>query len=222
MERAASGAAAVAGIAHGSAVAIGGEDADTLPWALVDAVREAGLTGLHVVCSEAVLLSEPVRTLLAAGGVARLTCAGDGGRAGGLPGEIAVRWLPPADLNERLEAADASIAAFLAPIAPVAPAGPVGPDDDASQPSQPSQGRAKYRREEALRCDAALIRAVRVDSAGNLVLGSGPAGTDARMAKAGGLTLVQTPAMDRRPLHSSEVDVPGIHVDRVLPAHAYP
>ncbi|MFJ2648408.1 CoA-transferase [Streptomyces sp. NPDC087420] len=212
MERAASGAAAVAGIAHGSAVAIGGEDADTLPWALVDAVREAGLTGLHVVCSEAVLLSGPVRTLLASGGVARLTCAGDGGRAGDLTGEITVRWLPPTDLNERLEAADASIAAFLAPVGP--------DDDDPSQPSQPSRGRAKYRREEALRCDAALIRAVRVDSAGNLVLDSGPAGTDARMAKAGGLTLVQTSAMDKRPLHSSEVDVPGIHVDRVLPAHA--
>ncbi|MET9480906.1 CoA-transferase [Streptomyces sp. NPDC006638] len=213
MERAASGADAVAGIAHGSAVAIGGEDAETLPWALVDAVREAGLTGLHVVCSEAVLLSEPVRTLLAAGGVARLTCAGDGGRAGGLTGEITVRWLPPADLNERLEAADASIAAFLAPVPPD------GPDDD---PSHPSQGHVKYRREEALRCDAALIRAVRVDSAGNLALGSGPAGTDARMAKAGGLTLVQTHAMDKQPLHSSEVDVPGIHVDRVLPAHGRP
>ncbi|WP_446038213.1 CoA-transferase [Streptomyces sp. SID1121] len=212
MERAASGAAAVAGIAHGSAVAIGGEDAETLPWALVDAVREAGLSGLHVVCSEAVLLSEPVRTLLAAGGVARLTCAGDGGRAGGLTGEITVRWLPPADLNERLEAADASIPAFLAPIAPD---GTGGTDDD---PSRPSQGRAKFRREEALRCDAALIRAVRVDGAGNLVLGSGPTGTDARMAKAGGLTLVQTHAMDKQPLHSSEVDVPGIHVDRVLPA----
>ncbi|MFF2525096.1 CoA-transferase [Streptomyces liangshanensis] len=210
MERAASGAAAVAGIAPGSAVAIGGEDAETLPWALVDAVREAGLTDLHVVCSGAVLLSDPVRTLLAAGGVARLTCAGDGGRVRGLPEAITVRWLPAADLNERLEAADASITAFLAPVAP---------DGD---PSGSSQGAPAYRREEALRCDAALIRAVRVDSAGNLVLGSGPSGTEARMAKAGGLTLVQTPAMDKRRLHSAEVDVPGIHVDRVLPAHAWP
>ena len=158
---------AVAGIADGSTVLVGGFGMAGMPVDLIDALIRQGATDLTVVSNNAGNGDTGLAALLAAGRVRKVVCSfprqSDSWVFDGLyrAGEIELEVVPQGNLAERMRAAGAGIGAFFCPTG-------VGTPLAEGKETREIDGRT-YVLEYPLRGDVALIGAHVADRAGNLV-----------------------------------------------------
>ncbi|CAG8244894.1 unnamed protein product [Penicillium olsonii] len=146
-----------------------------------------------------------------------------------LTGNIAIELCPQGTLAERLRAGGAGIPAFFTPTGAhtFIQEGkiPVRMDEsgkvlESGKPRETREFNGKtYLMEEALTGDVAILRAWKADEAGNCVFRYTTKAFGPIMAKAATLTIVE--AENIVPVGSidpNDVDLPGIFVDRIVPA----
>ncbi|MGP9791631.1 3-oxoacid CoA-transferase subunit A [Roseinatronobacter sp. NSM] len=213
-------ATAVAGIADGMTVMIGGFGGAGAPieliHALIDRYRATGHpTNLTVVNNNAGNGHIGLAALIEAGMVAKLICSFP--RSADpvvfsqryLAGEIDLELVPQGTLAERIRAGGAGIPAFYTPTS-------YGTDLAKGKPVETFDGRP-YVRERWLKADAALIKAEAADRYGNLVYRAAARNFNPLMCMAAQEAIVQVSHM----LPAGELDpeaiiTPGIFVQKVV------
>jgi len=218
--------AAVAGIADGSAILIGGFGMAGMPVTLIDALIRQGAKDLTVVNNNAGNGDTGLAALLAAGQVRKMICSfprqSDSYVFDGLyrTGKIELELVPQGNLAERMRAAGAGIGAFFSPTG-------VGTPLAEGKEQRTIDGR-DYVLEYPIKGDVALIKARRADTLGNLVYRKTARNFGPVMAMAAKITVVQVDEIvEPGGIDPEVVITPGIFVDRLVlidavspPAHA--
>ena len=206
---------AVAGIADGSTVLVGGFGMAGMPVALIDALIRQGATDLTIVSNNAGNGDAGLAALLAAKRVTRIVCSfprqSDSWVFDGLyrEGRIELELVPQGNLAERMRAAGAGIGAFFCPTG-------VGTPLAEGKETREIDGRT-YVLEYPIRGDVALIGAHRADRAGNLVYRKTARNFGPVMATAADLVIAEVrEVVDVGAIDPEVVVTPGIFVDRVV------
>ncbi len=206
---------ALAGIADGATVLIGGFGAVGQPNALIEGLIEQGARDLVCVANNAGAGNTGLARLMELGRVRRMVCSFP--RSVGSvvfeqlyrAGKIELEIVPQGTLAERMRAAGAGIPAFYTATA-------AGTQLARGKEQREINGRT-YVLEHALPGDVALIEAWRADRWGNLIFRSSGRNFNPVMATAGRLTVVQSQHMaELGELDPEGIGTPGIFVDRVL------
>ena len=206
--------AAVAGIADGATVLVGGFGMAGMPVDLIDALIRQGASALTVVSNNAGNGDTGLAALLAAGRVRKMICSfprqSDSWVFDGLyrAGRVDLEVVPQGNLAERMRAAGAGIGAFFTPTG-------VGTPLAEGKETRTIDGR-DYVLEYPIHGDVALIRAHISDRMGNLVYRKtarnfGPVMAAADLTIAEVSTVVPVGALD-----PENVVTPSIFVNRVL------
>ena len=210
-------AAAVAGIADGATIMIGGFGAAGMPAALIDAVIAHGAGQLTIVCNNAGTGDTGLAALLKSGRVRKIICSfprqSDSYVFDGLyrSGRIELEVVPQGTLVERIRAAGAGIGAFFTPTA-------YGTMLAAGKESREIDGR-HFVLEFPIHADVALIKASKGDRWGNLVYRKTARNFGPVMATAAACTVAQVDEIVELGLLDPEAIVtPGIFVQRVVAA----
>ena len=207
--------AAVAGIADGSTILIGGFGMAGMPVILIDALIRQGASDLTVVNNNAGNGDTGLAALLAAGQVRKMICSfprqSDSYVFDGLyrAGKIELELVPQGNLAERIRAAGAGIGAFYSPTG-------VGTPLAEGKEQKTIDGR-DYVLEYPIKGDVALIGAYVGDRMGNLVYRKTARNFGPVMATAAALTIAEV----RRVVEIGDIDpevvvTPGIFVDQIL------
>jgi 3-oxoadipate CoA-transferase alpha subunit len=212
---------AVAGIADGATILVGGFGLAGMPITLIDALIEQGATGLTIVSNNAGNGDTGLAALLAAGRVSKVICSfprqSDSYVFDGLyrSGKVDLEVVPQGNLAERIRAAGAGIGAFFCPTG-------VGTPLTEGKEARTIDGR-DYVLEYPIRGDVALIGAHVADRAGNLVYRKTARNFGPVMATAAQLTIAEVSrVVDPGGIDPENVVTPGIFVDRVLDLSAAP
>ena len=211
--------AAVAEIADGSTILIGGFGMAGMPVTLIDALIRQGATDLTVVNNNAGNGATGLAALLAAGRVRKMICSfprqSDSYVFDGLyrAGKIELELVPQGNLAERMRAAGAGVGAFYSPTGVGTPL--------AEGKEQRTIGGRDYVLEYPIKGDVALIGAYVGDRMGNLVYRKTARNFGPVMATAAALTIAEV----KRVVEIGEIDpevvvTPGIFVDRILNLNA--
>jgi 3-oxoadipate CoA-transferase, alpha subunit len=206
---------AVAGIANGSTVLIGGFGPAGQPVELIDALIRSGVKDLTVVNNNAGNGRVGLAALLASGQVSKIICSfprqvdsyvfDELYRAG----KVKLELVPQGNLAERMRAAGAGIGAFFCPTG-------VGTPLTEGKERRTIDGR-DYVLEYPIKGDVALIKASRADTLGNLVYRKTARNFGPVMATAAKITVVQVSEIVQPGGIDPEVVVtPGIFVDRIV------
>ena len=210
---------AVAGIADGSTVLVGGFGLAGMPFDLIDALIRQGAGDLTVVANNAGNGDVGLSALLQAGRVRKVVCS--------LPrqadsyvfdelyrsGRVELEVVPQGNLAERMRAAGAGIGGFYSPTG-------VGTMLAEGKETRVLGGR-DYVLELPIRGDYALISAHRADRMGNLVYRKTARNFGPVMATAATTTIAQvTEVVDTGALDPEAVVTPSIFVDRVVQVQA--
>ncbi|WJS90287.1 3-oxoacid CoA-transferase subunit A [Microbacterium testaceum] len=207
--------AAVAGIADGATVMIGGFGRAGQPVELIDALIAHGARDLTVVNNNAGNGDTGLAALLAAGQVRKMICSfprqSDSWVFDGLyrAGEVELELVPQGNLAERIRAAGAGIGGFFTPTG-------FGTQLAEGKETRRIDGR-DYVLEYPIRADAALISARAADRWGNLVYRETARNFGPIMAAAATTTIVQVDEIvELGSLDPESVVTPGLYVDRVV------
>ena len=211
---------AVAGIADGMTVMIGGFGGAGAPieliHALIDHFKATGSPGnLTVINNNAGNGRIGIAAMIDAGMVAKMICSfprSADPRAFTekyLAGEIGLELVPQGTLAERIRAGGAGIPAFYTPTS-------FGTDLARGKPVAEFDGRS-YVQERWLKADVALLKAELADRQGNLTFRKAGRNFSPLMAAAAAMTIVQA----RQVVEPGEIDpeqviTPGLFVDRVV------
>jgi 3-oxoadipate CoA-transferase alpha subunit len=206
---------AVAGIADGSTILVGGFGMAGMPVTLIDALIRQGAKDLTVVSNNAGNGDTGLAALLAKRRVRKVICSfprqADSYVFDELyrSGAIELEVVPQGTLAERMRAAGAGIGAFYCPTG-------VGTLLAEGKETRVIDGRT-YVLEYPIRGDAALIGAYRSDRMGNLVYRKTARNFGPVMATAATLVIAQV----RQVVETGDIDpetvvTPSIYVDRVL------
>ncbi|MCP2293275.1 CoA transferase subunit A [Nocardia amikacinitolerans] len=236
-----SAAEAVADIASGSCLAVGGFGLCGIPDALIEALAARDVTDLDIISNNCGTDAHGLGILLADKRIRRITASYVGENSEFarqyLSGELEVVLTPQGTLAEKLRAGGAGIPAFFTPAGvgtPVAEGGlpwRYASDGSVAVASPPKEVRTfggrwsdrRYVLEEALTADYALVHALIGDTEGNLVFDKSARNFNPLAAMAGRICLAQVenlvPAGDLGPNH---IHLPGIFVDRVVHTGARP
>jgi 3-oxoadipate CoA-transferase alpha subunit len=208
---------AVAGIADGATVLVGGFGMAGMPVALIDALIRQGAGDLTVVSNNAGNGDTGLAALLAAGRVRKVVCSfprqSDSWVFDDLyrSGRIELELVPQGNLAERMRAAGAGIGAFFSPTGAGTPLAE-------GKETREIDGRT-YVLEMPIRGDVALIGAHRADRMGNLVYRRTARNFGPVMATAADLTVAEVAeVVETGALDPEAIVTPSIHVDRVLVA----
>ncbi|GAB3791352.1 3-oxoacid CoA-transferase subunit A [Nocardioides ungokensis] len=206
---------AVADVADGSTVLIGGFGMAGMPVDLIDALIRQGATDLTVVSNNAGNGDTGLAALLAAGRVRKMVCSfprqSDSWVFDGLyrAGRIELEVVPQGNLAERMRAAGAGIGAFFSPTG-------VGTPLAEGKEVREIDGRT-YVLELPIRGDVALIGAHVADRMGNLVYRKTARNFGPVMATAATTSIVQvSQVVETGSLDPEAVVTPSIYVDRVV------
>lgn len=206
---------AVAGIADGATVMIGGFGRAGQPVELIDALIAGGATDLTIVNNNAGNGDVGLAALLAAGRVRKVVCSfprqSDSWVFDRLyrSGRVELELVPQGNLAERIRAAGAGIGGFYTPTG-------VGTELAAGKEERTIDGRT-YLLEYPLPADAALLSAWRADRWGNLVYRETARNFGPVMAAAATLTVVQVDeVVPLGSLDPEAVATAGLFVDRVV------
>jgi 3-oxoadipate CoA-transferase, alpha subunit len=207
--------AAVAGIADGATVLIGGFGAAGQPVELIDALCRSGVRELTVVSNNAGNGEVGLAALLKAGQVCKIICSFPRQADSWVFDElyrsnrIELELVPQGNLAERMSAAGAGIGAFFCPTG-------VGTPLAAGKETRVIGGR-EYVLEYPIHGDVALVKAHRADTAGNLVYRKTARNFGPVMATAAATTIVQVDeVVERGGIDPEIVVTPGIYVDRIV------
>jgi 3-oxoadipate CoA-transferase alpha subunit len=207
--------AAVADVADGSTVLVGGFGLAGMPTALIDALIRQGARDLTVVSNNAGNADTGLAALLAAGQVRKIVCSfprqtdswvfDELYRSGRIELEVA----PQGNLAERMRAAGAGIGGFYTPTG-------VGTLLAEGKETREIDGRA-YVLELPIAADVALISAHVADTLGNLVYRKTARNFAPVMATAATTTIVQVAdVVGPGALDPEAIVTPGIYVDRIV------
>lgn len=208
---------AMAGIADGATILIGGFGSVGQPDTLIEGLIESGAGDLVVVSNNAGTGREGLARLMELGRVRKIICTYP--RSAGsvvfeelyAAGKIALEIVPQGTLAERLRAAGAGIPAFFTPTA-------YGTKLAEGKETRRIDGR-DYVLEYALPGDVALVEAWEADRWGNLTYRASGRNFNPVMATAAKLTIAQTNHIrDLGDLAPDLIGTPGLYVDRVLHA----
>jgi 3-oxoacid CoA-transferase A subunit len=206
---------AVADVADGSTVLVGGFGMAGMPVDLIDALIRQGATDLTVVSNNAGNGDAGLAALLAAGRVRKVVCSfprqSDSWVFDGLyrAGKIELEVVPQGNLAERMRAAGAGIGAFFCPTG-------VGTPLAEGKEVREIDGRT-YVLEYPIRGDVALIGAHVADRMGNLVYRKTARNFGPVMATAATTSIVQVSrVVETGSLDPEAVVTPSIFVDRVV------
>src|ERR1700712_3832522 len=206
---------ALAGIADGATVLVGGFGAVGQPNALIEALIDQGARDLTIVANNAGTGHVGLAKLMEAGRVRRIVCSFP--RSSGSvvfealfkAGQIELEIVPQGTLAERIRAAGAGIGAFYTPTA-------FGTRLAEGKETREIDGR-HYVMEYALPADVALVEAWRADRWGNCSYRESGRNFNAVMATAARLTVVQTQHLaELGQIDPETVVTPGIFVNRVV------
>ncbi|ADP81645.1 CoA transferase subunit A [Pseudofrankia inefficax] len=229
----AAAADAVADIGDGASLAVGGFGLCGIPSVLIDALHEAGVSGLKTVSNNCGVDGWGLGVLLRAGKIARTTGSYVGENKEFerqfLAGELEVELVPQGTLAERLRAGGAGIPAFYTPAGvgtQIADGGlPLRYDGKGgvALASEPKETRAfdgvDYVLERAIVTDFALVHAWKGDRHGNLVYKESAANFNPLCAAAGKVTIAEVEELvEPGELDPAEIHTPGIFVQRVVHA----
>ena len=210
---------AVAGIADGSTVLVGGFGLAGMPFDLIDALIRQGAGDLTVVANNAGNGDVGLAALLQAGRVRKVVCSfprqADSYVFDELyrSGRVELEVVPQGNLAERMRAAGAGIGGFYSPTG-------VGTMLAEGKEARVLGGR-EYVLELPIRGDYALISAHRADRMGNLVYRKTARNFGPVMATAATTTIAQvTEVVDTGALDPEAVVTPSIFVDRVVQVQA--
>jgi len=213
-------AAAVAGIADGMSLMVGGFGGSGAPieliHALIDRFKATGSPSrLTVINNNAGNGRIGIAAMIDAGMVAKMICSfprSADPRAFTekyLVGQIELELVPQGTLAERIRAGGAGIPAFYTPTS-------YGTDLADGKPVAEFEGRS-YVQERWLKADAALIKAELADPLGNLTYRKAARNFSPLMAAAARLTIVQaTRIVAPGDIDPEHVVTPGIYVDRIV------
>jgi 3-oxoadipate CoA-transferase, alpha subunit len=206
---------AVAGIRDGSTVLIGGFGPAGQPVELIDALIRSGVQDLTVVNNNAGNGRVGLAALLANGQVRKIICSfprqADSYVFDELyrAGKVELELVPQGNLAERMRAAGAGIGAFFCPTG-------VGTPLSEGKERRTIDGR-DYVLEYPINGDAALIKAFRADTLGNLIYRKTARNFAPVMATAAHTTVVQvSEIVQPGELDPEAVITPGIFVDRMV------
>jgi len=206
---------AVAGIADGSTVLIGGFGTAGQPVELIDALIRCGVQDLTVVNNNAGNGRVGLAALLANGQVRKVICSfprqADSYVFDELyrVGKVELELVPQGNLAERIRAAGAGIGAFFCPTG-------VGTPLAEGKERRTIDGR-DYVLEYPIKGDVALIKAFRADTVGNLIYRKTARNFGPVMATAAKITMAQvTEIVEPGGIDPEVVITPGIFVDRIV------
>ncbi|MDT7572013.1 MAG: 3-oxoacid CoA-transferase subunit [Actinomycetota bacterium] len=224
-------AEAVADIASGSSLAVGGFGLCGIPTALIEALLEAGVDELETVSNNCGVDEWGLGMLLSAKRIRRTTGSYVGENKEFerqfLSGELEVELVPQGTLAERLRAGGAGIPAFFTPAGvgtQVAEGGLPWRYDGAGGIALSSPAKevrefdgTPYVMERAIRCDFALVHAKYGDRHGNLVYEKSAQNFNPLCAAAGRITIAEVEELlEPGQLDPMNVHTPGIFVQRVV------
>jgi len=222
---------AVADIADGSSLAVGGFGLCGIPTALIEALLETGVGDLETVSNNCGVDQWGLGMLLAAKRIRRTTGSYVGENKEFerqfLQGELEVELTPQGTLAERLRAGGAGIPAFFTPAGvgtQVAEGGiPLryNTDGTVAQASEPKEVRVfdgvQYVLERSIVTDYALVRAAKGDRHGNLVYDFSARNFNPLCAMAGRITIAEVEELvEPGGLDPVDVHTPGVFVQRVV------
>ncbi|KAK6364866.1 hypothetical protein LTS17_011770 [Exophiala oligosperma] len=230
---------AVADIKDGTTILSAGFGLSGVAETLIDAIRKKGIRDLTVVSNNAGAGEYGLAKLTSTGQISRMIVSFIGNnRSLGQQyhdGRVAIELCPQGTIAERLRAAGAGIPAFFTGTGtstlietgeiPIR----VGPRDPATgkhavlEPGRPREtrifGGRRYLMETALGGDVAIVRAWKVDEAGNCVFRSTTKTYGVLMPKAARLAIVEAEnIVPVGSLDPDQVDLPSIYIDRICPA----
>ncbi|SCK06757.1 3-oxoacid CoA-transferase subunit A [Streptomyces sp. ScaeMP-e48] len=225
-------AVAVADVAPGASLAVGGFGLCGIPGVLIQALLERGAGGLRVVSNNCGVDDWGLGLLLREGLISRMTSSYVGENKEFarqyLHGELEVELVPQGTLAERLRAGGSGIPAFYTP----AGAGTwieegglpwrYGADGSVAVASPPKETRVFDGRdhllEEGITTDFALVRAAVGDRHGNLRFHSSARNFNPLAAMAGRVTIAEVEELvEPGELAPDDIHLPGIFVQRVVP-----
>lgn len=218
--------AAVAGVADGATVMVGGFGMAGMPSALIDGLIAQGARDLTIVCNNAGNGETGLAALLKARRVRKVICSfprqSDSYVFDALyrAGEIELELVPQGNLAERIRAAGAGIGGFFTPTG-------FGTELAKGKETRRIDGR-DYVLEYPIKADLALVKALKGDRWGNLVYRMTARNFGPIMASAARCTAVQVDeVVPLGALDPESIVTPGIHVHRVVqvakaPAQAHP
>jgi 3-oxoacid CoA-transferase subunit A len=232
----ASAAEAVADIADGATLAVGGFGLCGVPSVLIDAVLGAGVRDLEAVSNNCGVDEWGLGRLLMARRLRRMISSYVGENKEFarqyLSGELEVELTPQGTLAERMRAGGSGIPAFFTATGvgtQVAEGGLPWRYDDAgtvvvaSPPKEvrtfaTAEGDRHYVLEEAIVADFGLVRAWKGDRHGNLVYRESAQNFNPLAAMCGRVTIAEVEHLvEPGELDPAEVHTPGVYVQRVLP-----
>lgn len=207
--------AAVAGIADGSTVLVGGFATSGVPLALIDALLAQGARELTIVSNHAGNGDSGLAALLAAGRVRKIVCSFPRHKDSWVfdslfrAGRIELELVPQGTLAERIRAAGAGVGAFYTPTA-------YGTELAKGKETRVIDGKPHVL-EYALHGDVALVRADRGDRWGNLVYRKAGRNFGPIMAAAARTTIAQVrEIVSLGALDPEAIVTPGIFVKRIV------
>jgi 3-oxoacid CoA-transferase subunit A len=228
-------AEAVADIAPGASLAVGGFGLCGIPSTLIGALLSSGVDGLRVVSNNCGVDDWGLGLLLAARRIARMTSSYVGENKEFarqyLSGELEVELVPQGTLAERLRAGGCGIPAFFTATGvgtAVAEGGIPWRYDPAggvvrSSPAKETRGfdvlgrPGEYVLETAIVCDYALVRAWKGDRHGNLVYRESAQNFNPLCAMAGHITIAEVEELvEPGEIPPASVHTPSIYVQRVV------
>jgi 3-oxoacid CoA-transferase subunit A len=222
---------AVADIADGATLAVGGFGLCGVPIALIDALLEQGARNLTTISNNCGVDDQALGVLLYAGRISRTISSFVGGNKElarlYLSGELEVELTPQGTLAERLRAGGTGIPAFYTPTGVgtmFAEGGiPVRYDSEGNVvlTSEPREVRVfdgrQYVLETALTADFGLVRAAVGDRHGNLVFHESARNFNPLAGMAGRITIAEVEELvEPGEITPEDVHLPGVFVDRVV------
>jgi 3-oxoacid CoA-transferase subunit A len=222
---------AVADIASGSSIAVGGFGLSGIPWILIDALLDQGAGDLTIVSNNCGVDGAGLGLLLAEHRISRVVASYIGENKEFarqyLAGELHVELTPQGTLAERLRAGGAGIGAFFTPtgVGTLVAMGGLpwryDPNGAVAVASPPKEVRSFAGREmvleEAIVTDVALVRAAVVDRHGNARFHAAARNFNPAAAMAGKLTIVEAEqVVDAGAIAPDDVHLPGVFVQRVV------
>jgi 3-oxoacid CoA-transferase subunit A len=230
--------AAVADVASGSSIAVGGFGMCGVPTALIAALLDGPADDLEIISNNCGADGWGLALLLTHNRIRRVVASyfGDNKEFANryLSGDIEVEIIPQGTLAERLRAAAAGIPAFYTPtgVGTVVaqggmpwryhPDGSVATVSPAKEVRHFSGGREEgYVLERSLSADFAFVRAALGDRHGNLVFHGSARNFNPICAMAATITVAEVERLvEPGEIDPDHVHLPGIFVDRVVPLSA--
>ena len=230
---------AIADIADGASLSVGGFGLCGIPSVLISAIHEAGITDLEVISNNCGVDDWGLGILLSDKRIRRMVSSYVGGNKEFarqyLDGELEVEFTPQGTLAERLRAGGSGIPGFYTITGAGTQVADGGlplryhPDGTVAKVSAAKETRPftvngttrNYILEEAITADFGLVRAWKGDRHGNLVFRQSSRNFNPLCAMAGTVTIAEVEELvEPGELGHDAIHLPGIYVHRVVPLTA--